>query len=468
MRPMSVCAGGTGDDTPKASRRRVGGPAVAASSLDRDVPMTTRAHLGELRDREACRRAGVRTVQVVSTPALGARRAELDLPGPSERSSDPRGRWAGRAFTGIVLVALAVAAVRMRGTLAEAVDSLLHLPGWAIASVLGIYAGVVLVRGLLQRLTLPGLPLRRGVVLDQVNLAVSNSMPGGAVVGAAARYRIGRSYGQSPAAVAMSLFSVGQAMSMGRWLLVAVVLATTVVAGTAGALDVAVLVAALAALVASGAVCWVVISDSRFSRAAITVGQRIADRAGRRVPRLASREVGPFVDRLRAQGAWLLRERGVGILLAGAAVTLGGAAIVATVVLALDGPAGPGAFEIVRVYLLVRVAAAFSPTPGNVGVVEGALVAGLVAAGADPASAVAAVMVYRGLTYVLPIGTGSVLYLSWRRWDRTRPIEGAAGAELDVAGAALPAVVPVLDLPAPAWSPSLVPLATLAVEPSAP
>jgi uncharacterized membrane protein YbhN (UPF0104 family) len=370
---------------------------------------------------------------------------------------------------------MAVASVRMRGTLAEAADSLVHLPVWAIAAVLGIYAGVVAVRGLLQRLTLPGLGLGRGVVLDQVNLAVSNSMPGGAVVGAAARYRIGRSYGQAPEAVTVSLFSVGQAMSMGRWLLVAMVLTTTVVAGTAGALDLAVLVTAFAALAAGAAVCWVVISDSRFSRAAVTVGQRIADRVGRRVPRIAGRLVGPFVDRLRAQGAWLLRERGARILLAGAAVTFGGAAIVATVVLALDGPGGPGLFEIVRVYLLVRVAAAFSPTPGNVGVVEGALVAGLVAAGVDPATAVAAVMVYRGLTYVLPIGTGSVLYLGWRRWDRSRPVDAfgspravdwrePAPSEVAVAG-------PGRDTPVPSWTPSIAPrpaLAAFAVEPSSP
>jgi len=315
----------------------------------------------------------------------------------------------------------------------------------------------------LQRLSLPGLTLGRGVVLDQVNLAVSNAIPGGAVVGAAARYRIGRSFGQSPAAVTVSLFAVGQAMSMGRWLLVVAVLLGTVLAGTAGLLDAAVLVAAVAALAASAVVCWVVVAESRFSRAAVTVGQRAVDRVGRRVPRLRGRRVEPFVERLRAQGSWLIRDRGWRILVAGAAVTLGGAAIVATVVLALDGPGGPGPLEIVRIYLLVRVAAAFSPTPGNVGVVEGALVAGLVAAGVDPPTAVAAVMVYRGLTYVLPIGTGSVLYLGWRRWDRTRAPQPEVASPVDAEPAA-----PVGRGPSPAWSPALAPLAILAVEPTSP
>jgi uncharacterized membrane protein YbhN (UPF0104 family) len=439
---------------------------VALSSPDRDVPMTSRAHSGELVAREVRGTIWVRTVPGVSTPAVEARRAENDLPEPpvpSQGSGDPRGRWASRALTVIVLAALAVAAVRLRGTLGDALHSLASLPGWAILTIVGIYAGVVATRALLQRLSLPGLSLGHGAVLDQVNLAVSNALPGGAVVGAAARYRMGRSFGQAPAAVTVSLFAVGQAMSMGRWLLVVLALAACLLSGVGSALDVAVLAAAVAALAASAAVCWVVIADSRFSRAAITVGQRLVDRVGRRVPRLAGRQVEPFVGRMRAQGAWLLRDRAGRLLLAAAAVTLGGAAIVATVVLALDGPGGPGPLEIVRIYLLVRVAAAFSPTPGNVGVVEGALVAGLVAAGVDPPTAVAAVMVYRGLTYVLPIGTGSVLYLGWRRWDRKVEASGQAPEVVGVVPGVDPTGVgPIDDGHGRSWPPTLPPLVVAA------
>jgi uncharacterized membrane protein YbhN (UPF0104 family) len=329
----------------------------------------------------------------------------------------------GRLVTVVVLAAMALAAYRLRGTLGEAVASLSSLPSRALLAVLGCYAAVVLARGLLQRWSLPGATLRQGVLLDQVNLAVGNSIPGGVVVGATVRYRIGRSFGRAPEAMALSVLAVGQAMSLGRWLLVGVVLLVSVAAGTASGMDVAALGSAVVAVGVGATLWWVVVRDTALTRRVVALAQSVVDRSGSRIARLRGVQVEPFVVGLRSRAAGLTRDRAGRILLAGAAVSLGGATIVATVVGALGGPDAPGYFDVVRVYLLVRVAAGFSPTPGNVGVVEGALVAGLVAAGTDPAAAVAAVMVYRGLTYAMPIATGSAAYLGWRRWQRGRTLD---------------------------------------------
>ena len=66
-------------------------------------------------------------------------------------------------------------------------------------------------------------------------------------------------------------------------------------------------------------------------------------------------------------------------------------------------------------------------TPGGLGVVELALITGLAAAGGPRAEVAAAVLIFRALTYVLPIpiGLGSYVFWrhnrSWRREPNTAP-----------------------------------------------
>jgi undecaprenyl-diphosphatase len=65
-----------------------------------------------------------------------------------------------------------------------------------------------------------------------------------------------------------------------------------------------------------------------------------------------------------------------------------------------------GITEIGAVYLGAAVIAAASPTPGGLGAIEAALVAGLTGIGVPPGPAVSAVLVYRLATYWLPVLPG--------------------------------------------------------------
>jgi uncharacterized protein (TIRG00374 family) len=67
------------------------------------------------------------------------------------------------------------------------------------------------------------------------------------------------------------------------------------------------------------------------------------------------------------------------------------------------------------VFAFARLATAIPITPGGAGLVEAVLIGGLVAAGGDREQVTAAVLVYRALTWGVPILVGVVCYLWWRR-----------------------------------------------------
>ena len=76
---------------------------------------------------------------------------------------------------------------------------------------------------------------------------------------------------------------------------------------------------------------------------------------------------------------------------------------------------GAGVAQIGAVYLGASVIAAASPTPGGLGAIEAALVAGLTGIGIAPGAAVPAVLTYRLATYWLPVLPG---WISWRVLQR--------------------------------------------------
>jgi hypothetical protein len=81
--------------------------------------------------------------------------------------------------------------------------------------------------------------------------------------------------------------------------------------------------------------------------------------------------------------------------------------------------------EALAAFALVRLLSAPPLTPGGLGVVELGLAAALVLAGGDEAQVVAAVLVFRLLTFLLPIPIGALTWWLWRRgtwYPSERPV----------------------------------------------
>jgi uncharacterized membrane protein YbhN (UPF0104 family) len=121
------------------------------------------------------------------------------------------------------------------------------------------------------------------------------------------------------------------------------------------------------------------------------------------------------------------------LLLRTGSAQMGGALILLVALRSLGVGDELGLTEFFRVYFIAHLLGTFAPTPGGVGVVEAGMTGALMAAGVATTPALAAVLVYRFLTYVLPIAFGAILWTGWRV-SRSRS-EAASSVRLSAYGA---------------------------------
>jgi len=276
----------------------------------------------------------------------------------------------------------------------------------------------------------PGLTYRQAMVATQSTTAVANTIPGGSAISVGLTYAMFGSWGFSKSRTTVSLVVAGiwnNFVKLGMPVLALALLAfsggasgSRVVAGSGG----------IAALVASVAVFAYILHSEEF-----------AERAGVRAARMA----GPLRRVLHkgpAQG-WdvatlRFRNRIIGIVQKAwirlTVTSLVGHFSLFLVLLVTLRDIGVSNDEVswiqaLAVFAFVRLITAVPLMPGGLGIVELGLIGGLTTAGGDKAEVVAAVLVYRTLTYLVPIAFGIVTYLFWKRntsWlDSAPPLDPA-------------------------------------------
>ena len=141
---------------------------------------------------------------------------------------------------------------------------------------------------------------------------------------------------------------------------------------------------------------------------AAIIGIVLATRPGRR---LAAGKLIPGLKSAAVSLRRVARNPVKMILLFGgsALITLAYVGGLAASVQAFGG--GPGVILIGAVYMGAAAIAAAAPSPGGLGAIEAALIAGLTGVGMQAGPAVSAVLLYRLATYWLPVAPG---WLSWR------------------------------------------------------
>ncbi len=268
----------------------------------------------------------------------------------------------------------------------------------------------------------PGLTLRQATVSTESTTAVANTLIGGSAVAVGLTYTMNSSWGFSRSRTSVSLLVSGlwnNFAKLGMPILALALLAFTgpltpgrLVAGLVG----------LGALVLAVVLLWLSLR-SREGAARVGRGlQRAVSAVLRVVHRPPAHGWDDAMTKFRDRTVLLLRARWHWLTLATLVSHL---SLFLVLLLALRfvgvSSAEVGVLDALAVFAFARLATAIPFTPGGVGVVELALIAGLAAAGGVRADVAAGVLVYRVLTYVLPIPIGLGTYLFWRRnrsWRR--------------------------------------------------
>ncbi|WP_236828272.1 MULTISPECIES: YbhN family protein [unclassified Blastococcus] len=291
------------------------------------------------------------------------------------------------------------------------VATLLLAAGWNVVT----YQFVVVA-------TTPGLTLRQATVATEAATAVSNTVVGGAAVAVGLTYAMNSSWGFSRSRTSVALLVAGLWNNFAKLGLPVLALALLAFSAPPSAARVVGGLLGLGALAATVALLGVVLRSAggaaRLGRAAARVATALRRPFGRGPVEGWDRATTKFRDRtvllLRARWHWITLATLVSHL-----------SLFLLLLLALRftgvGADQVGVAEALVVFSFARLLTAVPLTPGGLGVVEVALIAGLAAAGGPRAQVAAAVLLFRALSYVLPIPLGLGCYLFWRHnrsWRR--------------------------------------------------
>lgn len=307
-----------------------------------------------------------------------------------------------------------------------------------VREMTGLELGTLVIATLWNQITywlvtvaaLPGLGFGQAAVVNLSSTAIANTVPAGGGIAIGVTVAMLRSWGHTAAAIGRYILVTGvwnNFVKLGFPVIALALLAMTGEANarlaTAGVIGVVVLAVSLVLLALS------LRSDELARRVGRWVGavtNRLL-RLLRRSPRddweeraASFRE--DSVELLRARWHWLT------------AATLVGHVSLYLVLLVTLRHVGVGSdqltwIDVLAAFAFARLITAIPVTPGGLGMIELGYVGVLVALGGERAPVVAAVLVFRALTYLLPVPLGAITYVVWRRKEDWRE-DDAEGSEV--------------------------------------
>jgi putative heme transporter len=388
--------------------------------------------------------------EVVPLPApVAAIPADLQLPEPAELTCVPgtasappaarsrRGRKVLRIAVTVVLIGAVFGFALPHLASYGSVWATIKAMTWGQLLLLAAAAAASLVTGWIAICAvLPAVGLREAAVVNLGSSAVANTLPAGGALAMGVSWAMLSSWGVSAADFALytlvsGIWNVFARLSFPA---AAVLILATDSRPSAGL--VASAGAGLALLVAAAAGFALLLRSESVARRADRGLQRVVARCWRLARRRKTVQVAGSLLSFRERAADLLRARGWRITAATAVTNLA----LWLVLLACLRGTGLSQAEVswqasLAAFAFVRLLTVLPVTPGGLGVTELGLV-GVLANGADhlvTVQVIAAVLLFRALTYLLPIPLGAVAALAWQhapgliRRPRPAPPPGSAG-----------------------------------------
>ncbi|MPZ70888.1 MAG: UPF0104 family protein [Actinobacteria bacterium] len=269
--------------------------------------------------------------------------------------------------------------------------------------------------------SLPGSNIWQTMKVNQASTAVANTLPGGGAIGVGVTYGMYGSYGFTRSQISLAVLVSGiwnNFVKLGMPVVALIFVALE--SNVGGGFVIAAMLGLIVLLAAIGSFGAVLSSD------------RLAAAVGRRLEKIISSLRKPFREEpvtevaaktvaFRHDAISLVRERWFPLT---SFTIISHVSLYFVLLIALRNVGVPGRAvswpEVLAAFAFVRLISALPITPGGLGVVELGLSAALVTAGGDRVPVVAAVLVYRALTYLLPIPIGLALYLTYRKGSEAR------------------------------------------------
>jgi len=355
--------------------------------------------------------------------------AEVEGGEPAPRATgwhNPRVRRALQAAVSIVLVGgIFYFVLGHFADLSSVWRAMRSLTGYEVAVLVVLAAWNLVTYWIQMVVSTPGLTYPQSMVLTESTTAVSNALPAGGAIGVGLTYSILGSWGFSNSRATLAVLVSGIWNNFAKLGMPVVALAILAVQGQSGGGRMVAAAAGLVGLIAAVTIFALILRSEPFARQLGLFTQGIATRIRRVFRKGPATGWDLAVVKFRGRVLAYVHRRWVALTV----VTVIGHLSLYLVLLACLRVMGvseqeAGWAEVLAVFSFARLVTAIPITPGGVGIVELALIGGISAAGGERAEVVAAVLIYRLLTYVVPIVFGGITYLYWRHnksWRDSAP-----------------------------------------------
>lgn len=285
-----------------------------------------------------------------------------------------------------------------------------------VAILIGLAAWNVVTYWPMLVAAMPGLTLGQAAVVCQSSTSVAMTMPGGGAIAVGVSYAMYTSWGFSAASVALTTLLTGVVNLSFKLLLPVVALAALTFNGEDSAELVSTAVAGVLVVLVTTVILAQMLRRERFAyRIGVLVGA-VASFILRLVGRPTVSSWGDAAIRFRSRLIKVLKDRGL-LLATAEVVSQLSLYLVFLASLRFAGVSDSTVSwaHVLAVFAFVRLGTAIPIIPGNVGIVELGYIGALALSGAPRDEAVAAVLVFRLLTFFVQIPLGGFTYLVWQR-----------------------------------------------------
>jgi len=327
----------------------------------------------------------------------------------------------------LILAIIGTLGVFQREILAEIFARLMDLPRIRLVPLALAAMAMVSARGFFLCACSPGVTLRQAIMTDQAALAAGYGIVlGGGAVGTGMRIHMFTRWGIAHLTIASSIIATAVVPSFTTWGLPSLLLIGPALRGTASTEQTLAVAVGIPLIIVSFVFWWLALRSSMlFSTVGRFTGS-VRSYLLRKIPlrfstaRAAVERTQPlaFSIELRDDVVQLLRGRWVVIFTASVSTLIAGFTCLWTSSVVFDVE-GLTFREALVVFSLVRVVIALSPIPGGAGLAEVGLIVLLERAGVSTIDATGMTLLYRFLTWFLPIVVGSA---TWWRYNHARSV----------------------------------------------